>query len=314
MKYSWFINLTTEKQTMATRGVWHPLLPNSEVATWLRLTLGTPKSPIGVRCSVSPPPRWHSGEWRLFPLIIVFYQDKVEREASPGLFHLAKSGFCLSFVWHRVNEMSTAASSLRRKRGKWKRGREPSRVKSHQRFQVVLIGEEEEEKKEKRSRGMVEGEQREDERPLPLRPSRLREDSLKWGEKFCWWHRCENENAAPLSWRCHHWLLMEGGRKKKHYTHNFLDSRFLSSRLSRRSPLSLSLSLTFQPVETHRRVFCISSWLSHTHSLISLPLMARPLSPSLPLSFKSPRWPWAAAASEVAKVQSQYAPTKLVKY
>lgn len=32
MKYSWFINLTTEKQTMATRGVWHPLLPNTEVS------------------------------------------------------------------------------------------------------------------------------------------------------------------------------------------------------------------------------------------------------------------------------------------
>ena len=25
MKYSWFINLTTEKQTMETQGVWHPL-------------------------------------------------------------------------------------------------------------------------------------------------------------------------------------------------------------------------------------------------------------------------------------------------
>ena len=75
----------------------------------------------------------------------MFYRDKVEKEASPGLFHLVKSVFCLS---HRVNEMSTAASSLRRKRGEWKRGREPSRAKSHQRFRVLLIREEEERRRE----------------------------------------------------------------------------------------------------------------------------------------------------------------------
>lgn len=42
-------------------------------------------------------------------------------------------------LWRRVNKMSNAAASLRRERGKWKCGGEPSRAKSHQCVHVVLI-------------------------------------------------------------------------------------------------------------------------------------------------------------------------------
>lgn len=142
-----------KKQTM---GVRHPLLPNSEVATWLFATLHF-KSPTGVHYQAPPPPRWHSGECRLFPRIMVFYWDKVERKCSWLFFPLGQGRILPLILWRCVNKMSTATASLRRKRGKWECGREPSWAKSHQGFHAVLIerrgGEEEEEEGKSKRKG-----------------------------------------------------------------------------------------------------------------------------------------------------------------
>lgn len=105
MKYSWFINLTTGKQTMVTRGVRHPLLPNTGRAT--RLWFAAQSAPqqrsairrhwrqddIQVNAAIPHSWRW-LGEIRW-------------RGSAAGSFSWQTSSCRLSCRWRRVNNAST---------------------------------------------------------------------------------------------------------------------------------------------------------------------------------------------------------------
>lgn len=193
--------------------------------------------------------------------------------------------------------MSTAVPSLKGKknRGKLKCGREPSAAKSHQCFRVVLI----KKRRESKRRGgkeTWEGENTGEEERL---------DSLHAFQRLS---RVANFLLMTQLWkwkRCSAWLmspsLTPNGKKIPWYA-QFSVFLFYPNLLT--TPLTII-------TQSHCHFFF--SWLSLS---LNLSLHSAPL-PSLPpsfLVFESLGWPWAAAASEVAKVQSQYQPTKLVKY
>ncbi len=275
-------------------------------------------------------PRWHSGECRLFPLIMVFYWDKAERKCC-WFSSLGPDWLLPLILWRRVNKMSTAASSLRRKRGEMEmwRGAISSQITS-----VVPCcsdtewrrreggREEEDERRGGKSKGR-EGkteEWEEDERPffllfLPLSHSGFWENFLKWGMFLLM--------AQLWKWkRCSAWLTLLSltPNGKKIFLHALLSGLWLPPRTiitQSHTHLLFSFHTHTHTFSTFRHVHTQTSFLSLllTFSFPKSPSLLALCCPSSCFPFPSPPgWPWAAAASEVAKVQSQYEPTKLVKY
>lgn len=104
MKYSWFINLTTEKQTMATRGVWHPLLPNTEVSN---TTVSATRSALQQEAAIRRRRRADIQVNVVIPthnfcsLVFVFFKNLCLTEIRwkgnvAGFLHLAQISYCLS--------------------------------------------------------------------------------------------------------------------------------------------------------------------------------------------------------------------------
>lgn len=132
------------------------------------------------------------------------------------------------------------------------------------------------------------------------------------------------KNAAVHGWCYCHWLLMGNDPTTRaiSWTLQFSHSNSRGTlQHTTRTIITQSHThlLLFFSYHTHFQarsntdIFFLHLLLTFSLSK-SLPLSPLITLPSLFQFFKSPGWPWAAAASEVAKVQSQYKPTKLVKY
>lgn len=127
MKYSWFINLTTEKQTMATRGVWHPLLPNTEVSnTTVSATRSALQQEAAIRrrrradIQVNVVIPTHNFCSLVFLKNPVFNWDKVERKCC-WFSSLGPDQLLSLTLWRSVNNVSDATLFWIKKKKKTKK-------------------------------------------------------------------------------------------------------------------------------------------------------------------------------------------------
>lgn len=121
---------------------------------------------------------------------------------------------------------------------------------------------------------------------------------LEWGIS-CWWNSCGNEKSHDA------WLMLPpltpNGKINPAAHTIFWTLRFFAPRLTHDAARYYhSISHPFPP--------------PLNFLLLDFPLTKSPPLFFLLLVLRSSGWPCVAAASEVAKVQSQYEPTKLVKY
>lgn len=140
MKYSWFINLTTEKQTMATRGVWHPLLPNTEVSN---TTVSATRSALQQEAAIRRRRRADIQVNVVIPthnfcslvfVFLFFFKNLCLTEIRwkgnvAGFLHLAQISYCLSLC----GALSTMCQKKKTKKGKnilwkWNCGRETNHI------------------------------------------------------------------------------------------------------------------------------------------------------------------------------------------
>lgn len=158
MKYSWFINLTTEKQTMATRGVWHPLLPNTEVSN---TTVSATRSALQQEAAIRRRRRADIQVNVVIPthnfcslvfVFLFFLKNLCLTEITwkgnvAGFLHLAQISYCLLLCGALSTMCQTPRCfELKKKKKKTKKGKKyPMEMKlwqgdkSHHCFSSVLL-------------------------------------------------------------------------------------------------------------------------------------------------------------------------------